>query len=115
MMTIQNLSSSRDPYTQVLKAKVIKVSPLGWKRHQTAGGLELMKLTVMLADPTGYVKAVVFGEKFGQSIVQGRSVALKNYIYQDGHMKIVAPTKVLRLIYQNGFKLKLAIFIQSLK
>ena len=65
MMTIQNLSSSRDPYTQVLKAKVIKVSPLGWKRHQTAGGLELMKLTVMLADPTGYVKAVVFGEKFG--------------------------------------------------
>ena len=31
-----------------------------------------MKLTVMLADPTGYVKAVVFGEKFGQSIDSSR-------------------------------------------
>ena len=47
-MTIQNLSSSRDPYTQVLKAKVVKSS--------AAGGLQLMKLTVMLADPTGYVR-----------------------------------------------------------
>ena len=74
-----------------------------------------MKLTVMLADPTGYVKAVIFGEKSAHSMVEGRSVAVKDYIYQDGYIKIVAQTKVLRLIYQNGFKLKLAIFIQSLK
>ena len=39
-----------------------------------------MKLTVMLADPTGYVKAVIFGEKFAHSRVEGRSVAVKDYI-----------------------------------
>ena len=96
VITIADLRESLDKNPNTLKGYIVCCSPSGWKTYQTAGGVQMSKLNFMFADQGGFVKGVVFGEKFASSVAEGRSVALQEFIYKDKTLGIVSGTKVYR-------------------
>ena len=100
MTTIQDLSRpSSEPYVKPLKVKVARISPHGWSHYIMANGQACSKLTCMLADQTGYIRCEVFGEKFQSNFVEGKSIALRNYVINHGVLRVTSQTKVFWYVH----------------
>ena len=86
--------SGAPPYMKTLIVKVITQG--NWTDYQTVGGFNTKKLSAQLADKTTFKKSLVFGEKFRPLFQPGRTLAIKNFIYKDGVLRILNKSMVAR-------------------
>ena len=106
IIKIGSLEESLDPCNKTLKGLVTHVSPLGWRTHRTASGVDTSKLTFMLADDNAFVKAVAYGDKFKNSIMKGRTLALRNFVFKDSCVKVISQTQVFRYVLHIFMKIE---------
>ena len=100
MATIQELKTNTNtqPYTKTLRVFLAKLSEKGWVRYTSAKGQSNTKLTLMVADSTGYMKGIAYNERFRSLLHEGYSVALRNFIVRDGLLRITTKTTVMRYV-----------------
>ena len=98
MSTIQTIKTTTGttPYTTILRVRVALVSPSGWVNYTSSSGQKAHKLSCMLVDKTGSARCVAYDKKFEPTLLEGRSVALKNFVYRDGLIRLTTQSHVLR-------------------
>ena len=60
----------------------------------------------MLADDNAFIKAVAYGDKFKTSIMEGRTLAIRNFVFKDKCVKIISQTQVFRYVLHIFMKIQ---------